>query len=115
MWWVAHVPSVEDEDQRHLHRELMTLKRERTWQINRGKGLLASQGLRIRLRGDFESQLDGARRLASFAQTGGAATLVSCLAAIDGFAGSDGLAEPYWSWVCGRPLLYAPRRPRSRT
>ncbi len=61
VWSVVQVPSVEQEDQRHLHRELVTLKREQTRQINRVKGLLASQGLRIRLRGDFESQLERAR------------------------------------------------------
>jgi transposase len=44
VWSVVHVPSVEAEDERQLHRELMNLKRERTRHINRIKGLLASQG-----------------------------------------------------------------------
>jgi len=52
MWSVVHVPSVEDEDRRHLHRELFTLTRTRTRQINRIKGLLALHGIVVpRLRG----------------------------------------------------------------
>lgn len=58
---VVQVPSVEEEDQRHLHRELMTLKHERTRQVNRLKGLLASQGLRLSLQGDFEARLEAAQ------------------------------------------------------
>jgi len=50
VWSVVRVPSVEDEDNRHLHRELMTLKRERTGHINRIKGLLISVGVRIKAR-----------------------------------------------------------------
>ena len=47
-----HVPSVEEEDRRHLHRELFTLTRERTRQVNRIKGLLALHGVALpRLRG----------------------------------------------------------------
>jgi transposase len=38
VWSVVRVPSVEAEDNRHLHRELAELKRERTRQINRIKG-----------------------------------------------------------------------------
>jgi transposase len=45
VWSVVHVPSVEDEDRRHLHRELFTLTRERTRQVNRIKGLLALHGV----------------------------------------------------------------------
>ena len=52
VWSVVHVPSVEDEDRRHLHRELFTLTRERTRQVNRIKGLLALHGVVLpRLRG----------------------------------------------------------------
>ena len=39
VWSVVHVPSVDEEDRRHLHRELFTLTRERTRQVNRIKGL----------------------------------------------------------------------------
>jgi len=49
VWSVVRVPSVEDEDNRHLHRELATLKRERTCHINRIKGLLAGVGVRLKL------------------------------------------------------------------
>ena len=35
VWGVVRVPSVEDEDGRHLHRELETLKKERTMHRNR--------------------------------------------------------------------------------
>jgi transposase len=45
LWSVVRVPSAEQEDARHLHRELRTLKKERTRQINRIKGLLATQGV----------------------------------------------------------------------
>ena len=39
VWSVVRVPSVEEEDRRQLHRELMTAKRDRTRIINRLKGL----------------------------------------------------------------------------
>jgi transposase len=44
VWSVVHVPSMEVEDHRHLHRELDTLKTQRTRHINRIKGLLIGQG-----------------------------------------------------------------------
>jgi transposase len=50
VWSVVRVPSPEEEDNRHLHRELMGLKRERTRHINRIKGLLISVGVGLRLR-----------------------------------------------------------------
>lgn len=46
VWSVVHVPSVEDEDRRQLHRELKTLKEEKVRTTNRIKGLLANQGIR---------------------------------------------------------------------
>jgi transposase len=45
VWSVVRVPSVEEEDGRHLHRELSAAKRDRTRVSNRMKGLLANQGL----------------------------------------------------------------------
>jgi len=45
VWSVVHVPSVEDEDRRQVHRELFTLTGARTRQINRIKGLLALHGV----------------------------------------------------------------------
>lgn len=50
-WSVVHVPSLADEDRRHLHRELTTLTWERTRLINRIKGLLALHGLVLARRG----------------------------------------------------------------
>src|SRR5207247_10762020 len=41
------VPTVDEEDRRQLHRELRTLKKERTRVTNRVKGLLANQGIRL--------------------------------------------------------------------
>lgn len=45
VWSVVRVPSVEEEDGRHLHRELAAAKRDRTRVTNRMKGLLANQGI----------------------------------------------------------------------
>jgi transposase len=61
VWSVVHVPSVEAEDARHLHRELMALKRDRTRHINRIKGLLAGQGVRLKVSAELVSQLDQVR------------------------------------------------------
>jgi transposase len=48
VWSVVRVPSVEEEDRRQLHRELKGLKKERTRGINRIRGLLANQGVRVK-------------------------------------------------------------------
>ncbi len=61
VWSVVQVPSVEAEDRRHLHRQLLTLKADRTRHINRIKGLLAGQGIRVAVKGDFLQRLDGLR------------------------------------------------------
>ena len=47
VWQVVKVPSVEAEDQRHLHRDLETLKQERASTTTRIQGLLSSQGIRL--------------------------------------------------------------------
>jgi len=47
VWSVVQVPSVSDEDRRHLHRDLLELKAERTQHSNRLKGLLAGCGLAV--------------------------------------------------------------------
>lgn len=47
VWSVVVVPSVADEDARHIHRERETLKKERTAHINRIKGLLIALGIRV--------------------------------------------------------------------
>jgi transposase len=51
VWGVVRVPSVEAEDARCLHRELRVLKGERTKIVNRIKGLLAVQGVRLKSTG----------------------------------------------------------------
>ncbi|MCK5651047.1 MAG: IS110 family transposase [Gemmatimonadetes bacterium] len=62
VWSVVYVPSPEAEDARHLHRELLTLKSERTRVTNRIKGLLAAQGLSVSSLGrGFLDQLDELR------------------------------------------------------
>ena len=61
LWRVVHVPGFEMEDQRHLHRELVTLKAERTRHINRIKGLLIGQGVTIPVAADLLERLDTVR------------------------------------------------------
>ncbi|MFV2045637.1 MAG: IS110 family transposase, partial [Anaerolineales bacterium] len=61
VWSVVRVPSPKDEDDRQLHRELATLKKDRTRQINRIKGLLASQGVRLLVKADFLQRLESVR------------------------------------------------------
>ena len=62
VWSVVHVPSPQAEDARHLHRELLTLKADRTRITNRIKGLLAAQGLSVSsLNRGFLDQLDDLR------------------------------------------------------
>ncbi len=47
VWSVVRVPTEEDEDRRHLHRELKTSKQDRTRVSNRIKSLLANNGLTL--------------------------------------------------------------------
>ena len=58
VWSVVHVPPVEAEDRRQLHRELLTVKRDRTRVTNRIKGLLSSQGVVLALGAGFVERLD---------------------------------------------------------
>jgi transposase len=51
LWSVVHVPTPEQEDARHLQRQIRTLKKERTRQINRIRGLLAGQGVAVKANG----------------------------------------------------------------
>ena len=51
VWSVGHVPSVEDEDRRQLHRELWMITRERTRVVNRIRALLALHGVVLAERG----------------------------------------------------------------
>jgi transposase len=58
VWSVVHVPSEEDEDRRHLGRELRLLKKDRTRVSHRIKGLLANHGFTLDLHGDLRAQID---------------------------------------------------------
>jgi transposase len=58
VWSVVRVPSVEDEDRRHLHRELRLAKKDRTRVSHRIKGLLSNHGLVLELRQDLRRQLE---------------------------------------------------------
>jgi transposase len=57
VWHVVRVPTVAEEDARHLHRVRETLQQERTRLINRLHGLLTTQGVTIPLRADFLDRL----------------------------------------------------------
>lgn len=60
IWSVVHVPSMEEEDRRQLHRELSTLEKEKKRTSNRIRGLLATQGILIKGRLDLSGGgLDG--------------------------------------------------------
>jgi transposase len=49
VWHVVHVPTAAEEDARHLQREIRTLKKEETRMVNRVRGLLASQGVAVKM------------------------------------------------------------------
>jgi transposase len=59
---IAQVPTPEEEDGRHLHRELQALKGEATRHVNRIKGLLASLGLVLEIDKHFEKRLKEVRQ-----------------------------------------------------
>src|SRR5215813_8111316 len=61
VWQVVKVPSVEAEDQRHLHRDLETLKQERASTMTHIEGLLSSQGLRVPSLTKVPAQLEALR------------------------------------------------------
>jgi transposase len=61
VWRVVNIPDTGVEDSRHLHRELASLKRDRTRHINRIKGSLAGQGVSIAVNQDFPDQLSKVR------------------------------------------------------
>lgn len=59
-WRTVRVPDLDQEDQRHLNRELGDLKHERTAHVNRIKGLLVTQNIRVSVGRDFLEDLEGA-------------------------------------------------------
>jgi transposase len=56
-WRAVRVPSVAEEDARQLHRTWQTLQQDRTRLINRLKAVLATQGMAMRIGGDFLERL----------------------------------------------------------
>ena len=62
VWSVLRVPAAEEEDRRHLHRELKLAKKDRTRVSHRMKGLLSNHGLTLDLRGDLKWQLGKMRQ-----------------------------------------------------
>jgi transposase len=62
VWRVVRVPTVEDEDRRQRHRELIELKGQRTEHSNRIKGLLATFGLDALVDAEFPRRLERLRQ-----------------------------------------------------
>ncbi|MCU0520522.1 MAG: IS110 family transposase [Anaerolineae bacterium] len=62
VWRVVHVPSVAAEDQRHLHRQLLSVKRDEQRHRNRIYGVLASQGVQLKIGADFLERVAEARQ-----------------------------------------------------
>jgi transposase len=62
VWSTVTVPNPDDEDQRHLHRALDQLRRERTNHTNRVRGLLATIGIKISVKHLSAAALDGLRQ-----------------------------------------------------
>ena len=61
-WRVVRVPTLGDEDARHLNRTWEPLHQHRTWLINRLQAMLATLGGRLPVGPECESQVEGARR-----------------------------------------------------
>jgi transposase len=61
VWRILRVPSVADENRRHLHRELENWLDQRKQYNNRIKGLLATLGLEIKVDKRFPEQLEALR------------------------------------------------------
>ena len=58
---VVRVPTVDEEDQRRLHRERERLLKERGGHSARIKSLLVAHGIRLEIRSDFLQQLESSR------------------------------------------------------
>ena len=62
IWSIVRVPSVEDEDRRQMHRERQALHKEKDRAMNRIRGLLATQGIRLGSRKTVtDEQIDALR------------------------------------------------------
>jgi transposase len=62
VWRVVRVPTVEDEDRRQRHRELIELEAQRTGHSNRIKGLLATFGLDATVDAKLRERLERLRQ-----------------------------------------------------
>jgi transposase len=62
VWRVVHIPSEQDDARRQPHRELWTLKRDRTRVTNRLAGLLATVGVYVTGNAKLPMRLDGLRQ-----------------------------------------------------
>jgi len=62
VWSVVNVPTLEEEDRRQVHRELLFARRDRGRHTNRVKGLLAGQGLPLATLREFPAHVRTARR-----------------------------------------------------
>jgi transposase len=62
LWKIVHVPTVTNEDDRQLHRELIELKKEGTALVNRIKSLLATFGLGVHVNGLLPERLETLRQ-----------------------------------------------------
>lgn len=60
-WSVVRVPSVDDEDERRVHRELQRLQKERNGHSNRIMSLLVTQGVVLTVKADFPKKLETVR------------------------------------------------------
>lgn len=61
VWKVVRVPTREEEDQRHLHRELERTKGDQTRLTNRIRGLLVTQGIELKELKELPQQLEAVR------------------------------------------------------
>jgi transposase len=59
-WRVVRVPDIAEEDARQLHRTRETAQQDRNRLINRLKGLMTTQGLKLPVDGNFPTQLETA-------------------------------------------------------
>jgi transposase len=62
VWSVIRVPTSAEEDRRHVHRELLSTRRDRARHTNRIKGLLVSQGVPLTKIQELPAHLATARR-----------------------------------------------------
>lgn len=61
VWSVVRVPSIEDEDERRMHREIQRLQKEKTGHSNRIISLLVTQGVVLTVGRNFPKQLESVR------------------------------------------------------